>query len=198
MELLIVSVIGLLTVAASTALAPRVRLASPLVLVVLGIGVSFLPFVPAVRVDPQWILTGVLPPLLYSASVAMPTMNFRREFTSISGLAVVLVVISSLVLGLFFAWAIPGLGIWWGIALGAIISPTDAVATSIVKQVGVSGRVTSMLSGESLLNDAWRWCSCERRSQVLLLRCPCGRSPGDSPTQLRSRSHSAGSWAGRT
>jgi NhaP-type Na+/H+ or K+/H+ antiporter len=154
MELLVVAVIGLLTVAGATTIAPHVRIASPLILVVLGIVVSFLPFVPPIEVDPEWIIAGVLPPLLYSASVAMPAMNFRREFRSIRGLAVTLVFLSAVVLGLFFSWAIPGLGIWWGIALGAIVSPTDAVATTIVERVGVSGRVASVLQGESLLNDA--------------------------------------------
>ncbi|MEO6944202.1 MAG: sodium:proton antiporter [Lacisediminihabitans sp.] len=154
MEVLIIAVAGLLAVAAAATLAPRLRIAAPLILVVVGIGVSFLPFVPAVVVDPEWILAGILPPLLYSASVSMPTMNFRRDFAAISGLSVVLVVISAVILGLFFTWVIPGLSLWWGIALGAIVSPTDAVATSIVKQLGVSGRVVSVLEGESLLNDA--------------------------------------------
>jgi NhaP-type Na+/H+ or K+/H+ antiporter len=85
-DVLIIAVAGLLAVAAAAALAPRLRIAAPLILVVLGIGVSFLPFVPAVVVDPEWILAGILPPLLYSASLSMPTMNFRREFTAISGL----------------------------------------------------------------------------------------------------------------
>ena len=52
-----------------------------------------------VEIEPEWILAGVLPPLLYSAAVSMPAMNFRREFAAISGLSVVLVVISALVLG---------------------------------------------------------------------------------------------------
>ena len=81
-------------------------------------------------------------------------MEFRREFGAIGGLSVLLVVVSALVLGVFFSWVIPGLGIWWGIALGAIVSPTDAVATSIVKKLPVSPRVVSILEGESLLNDA--------------------------------------------
>ncbi len=81
-------------------------------------------------------------------------MNFRREFGAISGLSVVLVVGSALLLGLFFTLVIPGLGFAWGVALGAIVSPTDAVATSIVKQAPVSKRVVAMLDGESLLNDA--------------------------------------------
>ncbi len=81
-------------------------------------------------------------------------MNFRREFGAVSGLSVLLVIGTALLLGLFFALAIPGLGFAWGVALGAIISPTDAVATSIVKRTPVSRRVVSILDGESLLNDA--------------------------------------------
>jgi CPA1 family monovalent cation:H+ antiporter len=107
-----------------------------------------------VQIHPEWILEGVLPPLLYSSAVSMPSMNFRREFGAISGLSVLLVLGSSLVLGVFFMLVIPHLGFAWGAALGAIISPTDAVATSIVKQTSVSKRVISMLDGESLLNDA--------------------------------------------
>lgn len=154
MEALILVVAGLLTIAAATTLGPRVRIAPPLLLVVVGIGVSLLPFVPEVELEPEWILAGVLPPLLYSAAVSMPAMDFRREFTAIGGLSVVLVVLSALLLGLFFAAVIPGLDLAWGIALGAIVSPTDAVATSIVKRLGVSPRIVAVLEGESLLNDA--------------------------------------------
>src|SRR5215207_5063922 len=68
-ELLIVVVLGLLGIAAATAIGPRLGVAAPLLLVIIGIAVSFLPFVPAVEIDPEWILAGVLPPLLYSASV---------------------------------------------------------------------------------------------------------------------------------
>ncbi|MFC8797923.1 cation:proton antiporter [Promicromonospora sp. NPDC057138] len=141
-------------VIAVTALAPRAGVASPLVLVVLGAGVSLLPFVPAVAVPPELILGGVLPPLLYSAAVGLPSMDFRRDFTAIGGLSVTLVVISSVVLGLLFRWLIPGIDLATAIALGAIVSPTDAVATSIVKRLGASPRSVTMLEGESLLNDA--------------------------------------------
>jgi len=154
MEWLIIGVVGLLVIAGATALGPRLRISAPLILVIMGIGVSFLPFIPDIEISPEWILAGVLPPLLYSASVSMPSMNFRREFGAISGLSVVLVVASSVLLGLLFAWVIPGLGLGWGIALGAIVSPTDAVATSIVKRTGISPRVIAILEGESLLNDA--------------------------------------------
>lgn len=150
---LVVGVLAVLTIAATT-IGPKFGVASPLILVVVGILVSLLPFVPAVTIEPEWIIAGVLPPLLYSASVSMPAMNFRREFGAIGGLSVLLVIVSSLLLGLFFAWLIPGLGLGWGIALGAIVSPTDAVATGIVKRAGISPRVVAILEGESLLNDA--------------------------------------------
>ena len=153
-EVLVVGVLAVLTIAAATVYGQRFGVASPLILVVVGILVSFLPFVPVLEVQPQWIIAGVLPPLLYSASVSMPSMNFRREFGAIGGLSVVLVIVSSVLLGLFFAWVIPGLGLAWGVALGAIVSPTDAVATGIVKRAGVSPRVVAILEGESLLNDA--------------------------------------------
>ena len=153
-ELLVVIVIGLVAIVAGTLIAPRLGLASPLVLVAIGVGASFLPQLAQVDIKPEWILEGVLPPLLYSAAVSMPAMNFRREFGAISGLSILLVVGSALVMGVFFAMAIPGLGFTWGVALGAIVSPTDAVATSIIKKTAVSKRVVAILDGESLLNDA--------------------------------------------
>ncbi|HEX5850068.1 MAG TPA: cation:proton antiporter [Rubrobacter sp.] len=143
-ELLIVVVMGLLVISAAATFGPRLGFAAPLLLVVVGIGVSLLPFAPEVHVEPEWILSGVLPPLLYSAAVSMPSMNFRREFTAIGGLSFVLVVVSSLVVGVVFAWLVPGLGLVWGIALGAIVSPTDAVATSIVKRAGAPTRVVTI------------------------------------------------------
>ncbi|WP_157000951.1 cation:proton antiporter [Agromyces laixinhei] len=154
MDLLLAAVIALLAIAAATAVAPKIGVAAPLLLVLVGLGVGLLPAVPSFEIDPEWILAGVLPPLLYSAAVSMPTMEFRRDFGAINGLSIVLVVITAVLLGILFAWLIPGLGLAWGIALGAIVSPTDAVATSIVKRLGVTPRVVSVLEGESLLNDA--------------------------------------------
>lgn len=153
-ELLVVLVVAFLVIAAATVIAPRAGIASPLVLVAIGVGASFLPAFGEFRIEPEWILAGVLPPLLYSSAVSMPAMNFRREFAAISGLSVLLVVGSALLLGVFFMLVIPGLGLAWGVALGAIVSPTDAVATSIIKKTSVSKRVVAILDGESLLNDA--------------------------------------------
>ena len=145
---------GVLVVAMTARVAPRIKVAGPLLLVLVGIVASYLPFLPDISVDPEWILVGVLPPLLYSAAVSLPAVEFRRDLLPIAGLAVVLVFVSSFVLGTFFYFAIPDLGYPLALALGAILSPTDAVATAVAKRLGVSRRVVTMLEGESLLNDA--------------------------------------------
>lgn len=151
---LLVGIAGIALVVAVTTLAPRVGVAAPLLLVVLGIGISYLPFVEAIEIEPEWILGGILPPLLYAAAVNVPAMEFRRDFRLISAYSVVLVVVSALGVGFLMTWLIPGLPLPLGIALGAIVSPTDAVATSIVQRAGVSTRMVTVLKGESLLNDA--------------------------------------------
>ncbi|NTW38488.1 MAG: sodium:proton antiporter [Cellulomonadaceae bacterium] len=154
MDLIVLGVLGAAVVVAVNALAPRLRVPAALVLVVVGVAVSLIPAVPAIEIDPEWILAGVLPPLLYSTSVSMPAMDFRRDLTTIGGLSVALVVLSSVALGWLVTLAVPGIGLATGIALGAILSPTDAVATGITRRLGVSPRVVTVLEGESLLNDA--------------------------------------------
>lgn len=154
MDLLLVILIAVVAVAVVTALAQRLGVAGALLLVALGLGVGLLPFVHVPEIDPELILVGILPPLLYASAVRLPAIEFRRDFTPIAGLAIVLVVITALVLGWFFSLVLPGVGFPLGVALGAILSPTDAVATGIAKRLGISPRVTTMLEGESLLNDA--------------------------------------------
>ncbi|QWF23568.1 cation:proton antiporter [Nocardioides sp. LMS-CY] len=154
MDVALLGVGAVLCIAAVTAFAPRLGVAAPLVLVLVGVAISLLPFVPEIEIEPEWILMGVLPPLLYSAAVSMPAMDFRRDLRAISGLSVVLVVVSAVAIGFFLDHAVPGIDLATGIAVGAIISPTDAVATTIVSRLGVSSRVVTVLQGESLLNDA--------------------------------------------
>ena len=154
MSLAMVAIIGVLLVVAVTALAPKVGIAPPLLLVGMGIAASLLPFVDPVTVPPEWILAGVLPPLLYSSAVNTPAMEFRRDFGLISAFSVTLVAATSVVIGVVLTVLVPGLPLGIGIALGAIISPTDAVATSIVRRAGISPRIVTVLEGESMLNDA--------------------------------------------
>jgi monovalent cation/hydrogen antiporter len=150
----VILVLTLMVISAAACLAPRLGLPAQLILVVAGIGISLLPSTPDVTVDPQLILLGLLPPLLYASATTISATNFRRDFRAINGLSIVLVVLSSLALGKLFTFLIPGLSFGWGAALGAILSPTDAVATSIIKGRGVPGRAVVILEGESLLNDA--------------------------------------------
>ncbi|HYJ48518.1 MAG TPA: sodium:proton antiporter [Microbacterium sp.] len=154
MEALVIAVVGVIVVALATALGPRIGIAGPLALVAIGAGVSLLPFVPPQQIDPEIILVGVLPPLLYSSAVSLPAIEFRRDFRPIAGLSILLVLVSAAALACFFLLVIPEMDLYLAIALGAILSPTDAVATSIVKKLGISPRVVTMLEGESLLNDA--------------------------------------------
>ncbi|MEV5042953.1 MULTISPECIES: cation:proton antiporter [unclassified Microbacterium] len=153
-ETLLGLVVALLVVALTTVVGRWAGIAAPILMVAVGVGGSFLPVFDDFVLDPEWILLGILPPLLYSAAVSMPAMHFRREFGAIAGLSVFLVIGTALALGLFFMIVLPDLGFAWGVALGAIVSPTDAVATSIIKRTPVSKRVVAILEGESLLNDA--------------------------------------------
>ncbi|MCL2464934.1 MAG: sodium:proton antiporter [Micrococcales bacterium] len=154
MELIGWLVVGVLVVVAVTSVAHRVGVAPPLVLLVIGAGVGMLSVVPPIVVGPELILAVILPPLLYSGAVSLPAMDFRRDLTTISALSVGLVIVSAVIVGLVISALLPGLGLAGGIALGAVVSPTDAVATRIVRRHRVSPRVVAILEGESLLNDA--------------------------------------------
>ncbi|MFC7304449.1 cation:proton antiporter [Streptomyces monticola] len=155
MELTLVAVVGVISMVAVAAFSKRLGIAAPMSLVVVGIALSFVPGVPALEVEPELILAGVLPPLLYSAAVNMPATDFRRNFGAISGLAVVLVAVSTLGSGWLFHWLLPEIGWPAAFALGAVISPTDAVAaTSVGKKLGLPSRLLTLLEGEGLINDA--------------------------------------------
>ncbi|WP_019137161.1 cation:proton antiporter [Cellulomonas massiliensis] len=145
--------LGVVVIVGVQGWARRTGVAAPLLLVLLGVAVSFVPAVPAVEIEPEWILAGVLPPLLYSAAVQMPTMDFRRDLGPISSLSVFLVLVTTVGLGFFFHLVLD-VDLAVAIALGAVVSPTDAVATTIVKRLGAPRRVVTVLEGESLLNDA--------------------------------------------
>ncbi len=154
MNLALVAIGAVVLVVASTVLAPRVGVAAPLLLVALGFVASLTPWIGPVTVPPQWILSGVLPALLYSAAVSTPVMEARRDVRIISLFSVVLVIASAVAVGLVVLVLVPGLPFGIAIALGAVISPTDPVATSIVRRAGVSSRLVTVLDGESMLNDA--------------------------------------------
>ena len=149
-----IALLGMLIIVASQFIAPKVGVASPLILLGVGLAIGFLPQVGAIEVAPHIILEIVLPPLLFSAAVRMPTMDFRREMQAVAMLAIPLVFISSFAIGFLINWMVPQISLAWGVALGAVLSPTDAVAVTIAKRSGVSHRIITVLEGEGLFNDA--------------------------------------------
>ena len=144
----------MLIIVACQFIAPKVRVASPLILLVVGLAIGFLPQVEAIEIEPHIVLEMVLPPLLFSAAVRMPTMDFRREMQAVAMLAIPLVFLSAFAVGFVINWLVPPISLPWGVALGAVLSPTDAVAISIAKRSGVSHRIITVLEGEGLFNDA--------------------------------------------
>ncbi|MFT2692706.1 cation:proton antiporter [Clavibacter zhangzhiyongii] len=143
------------TLVAVTVLSRRIRVATPLMLVLVGVAVSFLPGVPPVEVPPELILAGVLPPLLYGAAVTVPLVDLRRNLRSIVSLSVALVLVSAFGIGLLIYALFPGLSFAGALALGAVVSPPDAVAaTSIARRLGLPPRLVTVLEGEGLVNDA--------------------------------------------
>ncbi|MCI1673301.1 MAG: cation:proton antiporter [Bifidobacterium tibiigranuli] len=155
MTTLLLAIIAVLVVtAAADLLSDKIRIAAPILLLVLGAGVALIPNMPHIEAMPEFVLTVILPPLLYSSAVNMSVSEFRRNLLPIGVLAIVLVALSSAAIGFAVNLMAPGVGIAACIALGAIVSPTDAVATAIVKKAGVSQRVVTILEGEGLVNDA--------------------------------------------
>ena len=144
----------MLIIVACQFVALKVRVASPLILLAVGLVIGFLPQVGAIEVEPHIVLEIVLPPLLFSAAVRMPTMDFRREMQAVAMLAIPLVFLSAFAVGFVINWLVPAVSLPWGVALGAVLSPTDAVAVSIAKRSGVSHRIITVLEGEGLFNDA--------------------------------------------
>jgi len=128
---------------------------APLVVVGVALAVSLLPAVPRYEVDPEIILQFVLPPLLYSAALASSYRDFRASLNSITRLGVGLVFVTAAAVALVFWWLEPAAPFAVALVLGAVVAPPDAVAASAVgRRLGLPRRVMTLLTGESLINDA--------------------------------------------
>ncbi len=155
MEFGLFAVIGIVILVGVAALSKRFGVAAPIVLVIVGVGLSYLPGVPSIEVPHEWVLDGVLPPILYAAAISVPVVDFRRNLGTIASLSVVLVIVTALAVGFLLYMLLPELNLAAAIALGAIISPPDAVAaTSIGRRLGLPPRLLTVLEGEGLVNDA--------------------------------------------
>jgi Na+/H+ antiporter len=142
-------------VAALVTISRRIRVPYPVLLLLGGLVVGLVPGIPALELDPEIVFLVVLPPILYVTAFLTPIRNFRANLKNISSLAVGLVAASAAVVGALAMAFVPGMTWPLAIALGAIVSPPDAVAASAIAQrLAVPRRVVSILEGESLLNDA--------------------------------------------
>ena len=148
-------IVGLVIVVGVVAgMAERLNLSPPLVLVIVGVIVSFIPGVPRVEVNPDLVLFGLLPPLLYSAAIRTSLVDFRANRNAIILLSVGAVAFTTVTVGLVAWWVAP-ISLAAAFALGAVVAPPDAVAASaIARRVGMPRRIVSILEGESLVNDA--------------------------------------------
>lgn len=130
---------------------------APLILVLVGFAVSLLPWMPRVEIMPELILGLVLPPLLFSAALQSSYLDFRDQLRSITRLGLGLVAVTTITVGLVAWWLLgtDNFPLAAAFALGAIVAPPDAVAASAVaRRLGLPRRVMTLLSGESLINDA--------------------------------------------
>ena len=144
-----VAIIGLV------ALANRINVAYPIVLLLGGVAIGFVPHVPTVPLPPDLVLVVFLPPLLYWESVTAPTSEFKANAFWIFQLAFGLVILTTVAVAVVAHAIVPGMG--WGVAfvLGAVVSSTDEVAfAAIADGLRVPRHVIGTIEGESLVNDA--------------------------------------------
>ncbi len=149
------TLVSLLAIAvAVSAAAVRMGVSSPLLLIVVGIGGSYVSFFPTFELTPDIVLIGLLPPLLYAAAIRTSLVDFHANRRPIALLSVGLVIFTTVGVGLL-VWKLLDVPLAVGFALGAVVAPPDAVAaTAIARRIGLPRRVVTILEGESLVNDA--------------------------------------------
>lgn len=137
------------------AISDRIGVPYPLVLVVCGMIFGAMPFTPNLTIDPDLVLLVLLAPALWSAAISLDWHAFGRLKLPILELAIRLVVTTTVGVALVAMLAINGMDLGTAFVLGAIVSPPDALATiSIVRNLRVPRMLTTLLEGESLVNDA--------------------------------------------
>jgi Na+/H+ antiporter len=155
MHLLEVVLFFMLCAVALGWLARHFRFPYPIALVIGGTLLGFVPGLPTLPLDPQFILVLVLPPILYQAALLTSWRDFKANVREIGLLAIGLVVVTTLAVGASLKFLVPGCPWAVAFAFGAIVSPPDAVAaTAILSRLHIPRRVVTVLEGESLVNDA--------------------------------------------
>lgn len=140
---------------ALTSFSNRRKLPLPVLLVLAGLVIGFIPQLPHLALDPEVIFIIMLPPLLYDAASKTSWLEFKTAIRPISALAITLVFFTTLAVAVTAHYMIPGFTWPLAFVLGAVVSPPDAVAaTGIIKGLGLNRKVITILEGESLVNDA--------------------------------------------
>src|SRR6266404_6428461 len=148
-SLLLVFILGL------GQLARKISVPYPILFVIGGLLIGFIPDLPNLSLDPDFVFFIFLPPLLYAQAVQTSWRDVRLHFRAILLLAVGLVVATTVAVAFTAHWLIPNFPLSAGFVLGAIISPPDAIAASaIARRLGLPRRIITILEGESLVNDA--------------------------------------------
>jgi NhaP-type Na+/H+ or K+/H+ antiporter len=151
-ELILLGMLAAIT--ALTALAPFLRVPYPILLVVGGLALGFIPGLPELTLPPELVLVGVLPPLLYAAAFFTSLRDLRADYRPIGLLAVGLVVATMLGVAAV-AHFVTDLSWAASFVIGAVVAPTDPIAaTAIARRMGVPRRIVTIVEGESLINDA--------------------------------------------
>ncbi|EXI87598.1 MAG: Sodium, potassium, lithium and rubidium/H(+) antiporter [Candidatus Accumulibacter regalis] len=155
MPLIELSLLLLLAIAVGGALVHWTPLPLPILLVVVGVVASFLPGLGSVEVDPELFLLLFIPPILFADAWVLPRRDFVHTLKPVLLLALGLVVLTVVVVGYAMHWLIPAMPLAVAFTLGAIVSPTDAVATVATTQLlPLPARIVHIVNAESLLNDA--------------------------------------------
>ena len=148
-------VLGLAATIAFAILARWLALPQPIVFVLGGGVLAFLPGLPEVTISPDWIFLAILPPLLFGAGWSTDWKLFKTNLRAILLLAVALVVVSTVVVAAVVVWLFPAIGWAAAFVLGAIVSPPDAVAAvAIFERFSIPRRIVTILEGEGMVNDA--------------------------------------------
>ncbi|KAB1139690.1 Na+/H+ antiporter [Micromonospora sp. DT46] len=153
-ELVALALGGLVVVVLTNAVARRTHLPASVLLVLAGVGYGYLPG-PNLELDPEVVLYLVIPPLLYGAALQSSLTALRRNARTVIGLSVALVLVTALAVGFGLNAVVAAVPLSFAIAVGAAVSPPDPVAAlSIGRRAGMSPRLTTLVEGEGLLNDA--------------------------------------------
>ncbi|MFT3903279.1 MAG: Na+/H+ antiporter [Niabella sp.] len=139
----------------ASGIADKIKLPVPVLLLLVGMGIGFLPAMPDVELNPEIVMLLFLPPLLYDAAFNISFKDFRTNIHTINTLAVGLVFITTAGIAVVAYYLIPGMSWPLAFVLGAILSATDAVAAiGITKGLNLPHKTVAILEGESLVNDA--------------------------------------------